>query len=301
MQRIRKKPLIIILIFILLIAAVILLISNPFRERYQLPFDAGEVTSVTLYCEEDVEYKELTEQKDIQKIISTLTSLKIYEHDPKRPEEENYGDMKFEFHFADQTSETIQYVANDFGYLTDRDQNLKVSLLEPGVVWDKFSQEATFVKKYLEYPVYDTAESLVKSSDLIFSGTVTNVEYQMMDAKTGQEPADLSDMWELEKIPYAYTLYTVKIDQVYKGENVNGEITIAYPGGIFGDTTYIVKQLADTQEEEQEMSEVSEGNEYLFLVNTSRGFYPELLNPGQAVYSRDDAVSEEILNLLHNK
>ena len=101
MKKIRMKPLIIILIFILMIAAVILLISNPFRERYQLPFDAAEVTSVTMYCEEDVEYKELTEEKDIQKIISTLTSLKIYEHDPKRPEEENYGDMKFEFHFAD--------------------------------------------------------------------------------------------------------------------------------------------------------------------------------------------------------
>lgn len=296
MQKIRMKPLIIILI--LMVAAVILVICNPFRKRYQLPFDAGEVTSVTMYCEEDVEYKELTEQKEIQKIISILTSLKIYEHDSKRPEEESFGDMKFEFHFADQTSETIQYVANGFGYLTDRNQNLKVSFLEPNVVWDKFSQEATFVKNYLEYPVYDTAESLVKSSDLIFSGTVTNVECRMMDAKTGQEPADLSD-WELANIPYAYTLYTVKADQVYKGGNADGEITIAYPGGTFGDTTYIVKQLADTKEEEQEMSDVSVGNEYLFLAKTSRGFYPELLNPGQAVYSRDDAVSEEILDLLY--
>ncbi len=76
-----------LLILIVLTAAVIFIICNPLRERYQLPFDVGKVESVTMYCEDDVKYKKLTEQRDIQKIISILTSQKIYEHDPEPPEE----------------------------------------------------------------------------------------------------------------------------------------------------------------------------------------------------------------------
>lgn len=120
----------------------------------------------------------------------------------------------------------------------------------------------------------------------------------MLDAKTGQPPADTSDMDELEKIPYAYTVYTVKSDRVHKGDSVNGEIEIAYPGGIFEDTAYVVKQLADTEEEEQKMPEISEGKKYLFLTRKEETFYPELLNPIQSVYDEDDAAFEEILQLL---
>ena len=119
----------------------------------------------------------------------------------------------------------------------------------------------------------------------------------MMDAKTGQPPADESDMNELEKIPYTYTIYTVKADRVYKGNLDSKQIAIAYPGGTFGDTAYVVRQLADTEEKEREMSEILEGKEYLFLTQKEETFYPELLNPIQSVYSKDDAKAEEILKL----
>jgi len=80
-------------------------------------------------CEDDVKYKKLTEQKDIQKIISILTSLKIYEHDPEPPEEAGVLNMKFEMHLTDGTIETIDLVESGFGYLTDQRRKLKVSYL----------------------------------------------------------------------------------------------------------------------------------------------------------------------------
>lgn len=293
MKRIKIEAL--ILIFIIVV--VVLIIRNPFRERYQLPFDAEKVDSVTTYCEDDVKYKKLTEQRDIQKIISILTSQKIYEHDPEPPEEAGVLNMKFEMHLTDGTIETIDLVESGFGYLTDQRQKLKVSYLEPATVWSKFPDEMTYINNYIEYPVYDLESDLVRSADLIFQGTVTNVEYKMMDAKTGQPPADESDMNELEKIPYAYTIYTVKADRVYKGNLDSGQIAIAYPGGTFGDTAYVVRQLADTEEEEGEMPEISEGKEYLFLTRKEETFYPELLNPIQSVYIENDEQAEEILIL----
>lgn len=293
MKRIKAEAL--ILIFI--IAAVVFIVCNPFQERYQLLFDAEDVDSVTIYCEDDVKYKKLTEQRDIQKIISILTSQKIYEHDPEPPEETGVFNMKFEMHLTDGTIETIDLVESGFGYLTDQRQKLKVSYLEPATVWSKFPDEMTYIKNYIEYPVYDLESDLVRSADLIFQGTVTNVEYKMMDSETGQPPADESDMNELEKIPYAYTIYTVKADGVYKGNLDSGQIAIAYPGGTFGDTAYVVRQLADTEEKEGEMSEISEGKEYLFLTRNEETFYPELLNPIQSVYGEDDEKAEEILKL----
>lgn len=286
-----------LLILIFIIAAVDLIILNPLRERYNLPFGAEDVDFVTMYCEDDVKYKKLTEQRDIQKIISILTSQKIYEHDPEPPEEAGVLNMKFEMRLTDGTIEMIDLVESGFGYLTDQRRKLKVSYLEPATVWSKFSDEITFIKNYIEYPVYDSESDLVRSADLIFQGTVTNVEYKMMDAKTGQPPADESDMNELEKIPYAYTIYTVKADRVYKGNLDSKQIAIAYPGGTFGDTAYVVRQLADTEEEERETPEISEGKEYIFLTRKEETFYPELLNPIQSVYSKDDAKAEEILKL----
>ena len=290
-----------VLIVILIIAAVVLIIRNPFRERYKLPFDGEKVDSVVMYRENDVEYKELTEQKDIQKILSILTSLKIYEHDPEDPQGDGVLNMTFDMHLTDGTVETISFVESGFGYLTDKKQKLKVSYLEPAAVWNKFSGGMTFIKDYIEYSVYDTEKDLVNAADLIFHGVVTKVEYKMLDAKTGQEPADISYMDELGKIPYAYTLYTVKADQVYKGDSANEEITVACPGGVFEDTTYVVRRLADTEEEEQEIPEIIEGEDYLFLVREDQTFYPELLNPIQGVYGHDSSEAINIEEILESK
>ena len=41
-----------------------------------------------------------------------------------------------------------------------------------------------------EYPVYDTAEEIVNASDLVFSGTVTEINYESLNVKseTGADP-----------------------------------------------------------------------------------------------------------------
>lgn len=127
----------------------------------------------------------------------------------------------------------------------------------------------------VDYPKYSTAEELVESSDLVFTGTVKNIEYQMMDVSTGEEPEEDTGFAENEEMPY--TLYAIDVDKVYKGSVDSSAIIVKRAGGSFGDVEYAVENA----------SEISKGKKYLFVTETYEDAYPSLLNADQSSYDMD--------------
>ena len=159
-----------------------------------------------------------------------------------------------------------------------------------GVTGDKLLEAKKSVTVLqTDYPEYHTAGELVESSDLVFTGTVRNIEYQMIDIRTDKEPDENTGCADDEGTPY--TLYTIDVDKVYKGSIESSTIIVRRVGGIFGSDEYIVENA----------SEIAKGKKYLFVAKTYEDTYPSLLNADQSSYDMDapqtviDAEEKEIM------
>lgn len=128
-----------------------------------------------------------------------------------------------------------------------------------------------------DYLVYDTAKALVDASDVIFSGKVMNIRYEMLDVRTEPGVDSMTASEETERLPY--TLYEIEIMETYKGEYESNRIVLKRPGGIFDDATY---KVADA-------TEILQNEQYLFLAEEFSDSYPSLLNPTQASYHLNEA------------
>lgn len=137
---------------------------------------------------------------------------------------------------------------------------------------DHFNGEKNVTILQADYPEYNTAPELVGASDLVFQGTVRNIEYQMLDVSTEKGRDQDTGLLESEAIPY--TLYTIHVEKVYKGTIQTPTITIKKPGGKFGNNEYVV----------EDESEISAGGDYLFVAETYENSYPSLLNLKQGSY-----------------
>ena len=125
-----------------------------------------------------------------------------------------------------------------------------------------------------EYPVYDTAEEIVDASDLVFSGTVTEINYESLNVKSETGADSETGLVEATEIPY--TIFDISIEKVYKGNVESSLISIKRPGGkIDGASTIEV------------------GETYLFITQTYENAYPSLLNVTQASF---DMSKPEVLN-----
>ena len=165
-------------------------------------------------------------------------------------------------------------------YEVDGEYTIKIPLADDnaqlGVTGDKLLEaEKSVTVLQADYPKYNTAEELVRSSDLVFAGTVKNIEYQMIDVSTDKEPDEDTGFVDNEKMPY--TLYTVDVDKVYKGSIESSTIIIKRAGGSFGSDEYVVENA----------SEIAKGKKYLFVTETYEDTYPSLLNADQSSYDMD--------------
>lgn len=131
-------------------------------------------------------------------------------------------------------------------------------------------KEVTVNVMHAEYPEYDTAQDLVEASDLVFSGTVREIDYQMIDVSSDIEQDNA------ELMPY--TLYTIDVENVYKGNIDAPSIIIKRLGGSFAGNEYLVEGS----------SEIAEGGDYLFLTETYENTYPSLLNVTQSSYEMNE-------------
>lgn len=139
---------------------------------------------------------------------------------------------------------------------------------------------------HAEYPVYDTAQELVDKADLIFSGIVESVSYEMLDVRTESGSDTLTGISETQDIPY--TIYEIKLTKIYKGNTEGDIIHIKQPGGEFDGNTYMIDGA----------TAIHQGETYLFLTETYESSYPSLLNATQAAY---DMNAGEMLSEEENK
>lgn len=139
---------------------------------------------------------------------------------------------------------------------------------------------------HAEYPAYDTAQELVDTADLIFSGTVERVSYEMLDVRTEAGSDTLTGISETQNIPY--TIYEIKLTEIYKGNTEGDMIYIKQPGGEFDGNKYVIDGA----------TAIHQGETYLFLAETYENSYPSLLNATQAAY---DMNAGEMLNEDENE
>lgn len=130
---------------------------------------------------------------------------------------------------------------------------------------------------HAEYPSYDTAQELVDEADLVFSGTIESVSYEVLDVRAEGEKDSVTDLDQSYNIPY--TIYKVRVDGVYKGSSEEIYIHIKCPGGEVDDNQYIVEGAVILQE----------GERYLLLTKTFENTYPSLLNAAQSAYRMNES------------
>lgn len=144
------------------------------------------------------------------------------------------------------------------------------------------SEEIT-MQNSADYPLYATARELVEAADLIFSGSVESVTCEMLDVRTEAGTDSLTGSSEAQGIPY--TLYEIKISEVYKGIFEEDTLTVKCPGGEVDGSLYISDGALT----------ILQGGTYLFLTATYENTYPSLLNADQACYDMNvpENVNEE--------
>ena len=124
----------------------------------------------------------------------------------------------------------------------------------------------------VEYPVYDTAEEIVNASDLVFSGTVTEINYESLNVKSETGADTETGLVEASEIPY--TIFNISIEQLYKGNVESDSISIKRPGGKMDGQVFVV----------EDASTIEVGETYLFITQTYENTYPSLLNVTQASF-----------------
>lgn len=134
---------------------------------------------------------------------------------------------------------------------------------------------------HADYPCYNTAQELVDSADLAFTGSIENITYEELDIKTESGDDSLTGFAATQNIPY--TIYEIKVKDVYKGNADNDTIYIKQPGGQIDDNVYVLEGI----------STISQGETYLFLAETYETTYPSLLNATQALYNMN---TPEVVN-----
>lgn len=140
---------------------------------------------------------------------------------------------------------------------------------------DEDSEEITAVIS-MDYPWYDTADSLVEKADLVFSGVIEKVEYEKLDLRCEEGPDPETGLVESKKTPC--TIYTIKIEKVYKGNYGEERVKISLPGGVADGMEYVLEGAPD----------MSKNVKYLFLTSTYENSYPSLLNLSQACFNMDE-------------
>ena len=131
---------------------------------------------------------------------------------------------------------------------------------------------------FADYPVYDTEEACVKKASLIFSGTITDISYEMIDLNTDHKKDPMTGLDTDMIPPTPYTICTVDISEVYKGKLDNDVVRVKCVGGIIGDILY----------ESEFSKKIKIDRNYLFLLSTYENSLPNPINPEQGMIDLQD-------------
>lgn len=129
-----------------------------------------------------------------------------------------------------------------------------------------------------DYLQYDNAKELVDSADLVFTGQVNNVAYEMLNIRSDQGPDPETGLDDQDDL-LPYTIFEIEIEEVLKGEYKEKTIQIKRLGGIHDNVEYLL----------MDATEIQEGQSYLFTTHIYDD-YPSLVNADQSVYNLNSSM-----------
>ncbi len=135
------------------------------------------------------------------------------------------------------------------------------------------NSEKINVNQCVDYPGYKDADELVGSTSVIFSGTVYEKRCELLDDRTDKSVS----IPEEEK--HLYTIYSVYIDKVYKGDIEQDIVYVSVTGGELEKNNRIYSG---------ETVELDIDNKYLFFASDYGDDYLSLVNIHQSAYIMDD-------------
>lgn len=107
-----------------------------------------------------------------------------------------------------------------------------------------------------DYPMYENAQELVDAADLVFTGTVTSIKYEMLNVEVDTGGDSASDT--------PYTIFEVLVSKVYKGNIDSKTVYLKRPGGQFESTEYVLDGA----------TAIRKNKDYLFIAAEFVDSYP---------------------------
>jgi hypothetical protein len=158
------------------------------------------------------------------------------------------------------------------------------------------TDDATVVEYSFDYPVYDNAEQIIGSADVIVRGMAVASRAEWLYPETSTEtdpllnpqaglPADEVAQWR-QDAAVAVTVSTLEVTEVLKGEVEVGErVEVSQVGGTLDGVTYT---------EQHTTALPADGSEFVLLLADHGAGQPyDLLNPEQALYEAHGAAPLE--------
>ncbi|MCJ7843424.1 hypothetical protein MUB24_21615 [Lederbergia sp. NSJ-179] len=138
-----------------------------------------------------------------------------------------------------------------------------------------------------DYPSYSSIESLAQRADTIIKGTVLSSTVEEINdlIETDSKDEKLNPGGKPDDVSNIYTVYSVKIADVYKGNyHVGDTIEVKQLGGKIGNTSVITDEKVDIKNE----------RDYIFFLETYENVPASLLNPIQSLYLYESVAEKSI-------
>lgn len=139
-----------------------------------------------------------------------------------------------------------------------------------------------------DYPFYQSLSDMVTKSDLVVHGKIIGSEFQMLDVGMDANPNDSrrnpGGKTDHTKLPY--TIYIVKISEVFKGKaKVGDTVQLKQLGGDDGAKQYV---FAEAQPLDAKA-------DYIFFLPVFQNSPASLISPVQGIYtvSGDKIIADE--------
>ena len=157
---------------------------------------------------------------------------------------------------------------------------------------------------HLDWPSYATAEEIVNASTHIYSGTVTDVSFEIIDYSTGKVDRDRSSTSTSRTL---YTVYTIRTDKNYKG-NSSDEVKICKMGGISGfreeeqfellDSSGLIQPRREEIPISDDNCKLDIGKKYLFCISRNSNEFDFIINPYQFAHDIDSKDAKDVIGAI---
>lgn len=155
------------------------------------------------------------------------------------------------------------------------------------------ADEITYQTISADWPFYEDIQDLVEHSTLIVAGTITDISFQLLDARTARPVTGETE----EQYRCLYTMYTIDVTERYKGDPTES-IQVRIIGGREND--YPEEQAAVLGDDIkngipllENMPELKIGETYLFALYQYEDTAPTPVNLTQGILSLDHTGSQD--------